>query len=138
MKVPVSGPPTGGTDTTLPWESHTARSTVRWGNSGAVISVYGELDAANAEQLADYVQSFANDCEWLVLDLHDLEFFGSAGFLTLQKINSGCTTAKVYWAMVPGVAVSRLLRVCDPDSSLPMIESVAVALDTVQAYQRRP
>lgn len=113
------------------WQSHTARSVTRWGRSGAVISVAGELDAANAAQLGDYVQRCATHCEWLILDLADLEFIGTAGFSALQSINVGCTTTKVYWTMVPGAAVSRLLRVCDPDGALPTAESVAAMLATL-------
>ncbi|MEZ0362175.1 STAS domain-containing protein [Mycobacterium sp. pUA109] len=139
IRAAESALPPPRTDTAFPpqtWESHTAHSTARWGRSGAVISVGGELDAANAGQLADYVQRCADYCEWLVLDLHDLEFIGTAGFSTLQTINTRCTHGKIYWAMVPSSAVTRLLRICDPDSALPTTESVAAALATVQSRSR--
>lgn len=132
---------TPGTDTGLPpniWESHTARCTARWGRSGAVISVEGELDAANSGQLADYLRHCADYCDWLVLDLDDLEFIGTAGFSILQTMSARCTKGAVYLALVPGVALSRLLQVCDPDSSLPTVESVADALVKVQDRQHSP
>jgi anti-anti-sigma factor len=131
--------PNAATGTALPagtWEGHTARCTVRWGRAGAVIEVDGELDAANAGQLADYIHRCSNFCEWLVLDLCALEFIGTAGFSMLQTINNRCAKAKVSWAIVPGGTTSRLLRVCDPDSALPTTESVAGALSTVQGYQQ--
>lgn len=117
-------------NTALPpaaWESYAARAVTRWGHSGAVVTVDGELDAANAEQLADYVRRWAVRCEWLVLDLNDLQFIGTAGFSALESINAQCLKTKVYWAMVPGVAVSRLLEICDPHSALPTVESVVAA-----------
>lgn len=131
MKTPkVAGPgfaarETSGGPPPDVWASSTARSVTRWSRCGAVISVDGELDAANAGQLADYVHGCAGYCQWLVLDLRELEFIGTAGFSTLQAINDRCAQTKVYWAMVPGVAVSRLLRVCDPDNRLPQTEQIA-------------
>jgi anti-anti-sigma factor len=133
--VKTAQPPLPETDTAFPsqdWESHTARATARWGRSGAVISIEGELDAANADLLAEYVHRCAGYCEWLVLNLRGLGFIGTAGFSVLEAINSACATSKVRWSMVPSEAVARMLRVCDPKSSLPTTESVAAALATVQ------
>lgn len=118
------------------WESHTARCVTRWGRSGAVISVDGELDAANAGQLADYVHHCASSCEWLVLDLSELEFIGTAGFSALKNITDRCADAMVYCTMVPGTAVTRLLRICDPHSSLPTSASVADALSGVPDFRK--
>lgn len=119
------------------WESSTARCITRWGNSGAVLSVDGELDAANAGQLADYVQRCAGYCQWLALDLRELAFIGTAGFSALRSIDARCAQTKVYWAMVPSVAVSRLLRVCDPDRALPTAQEVADVLTTAPALAGR-
>lgn len=115
------------------WESHTARSVIRWGCSGAVISVDGELDAANAGELADYVRRCAAHCEWLVLDLNDLEFIGTAGFSALKAITDRCADTTVQCTLVPGAAVTRLLRICDPANALPTTASVDDALAGVQA-----
>lgn len=115
-----------------PWESHTARFCVHWGRSGAVVSVVGELDAANADDLANYVQRCAAYCEWLVLDLTELEFMGTAGFSVLHTINTRCAGTDVQWALVPGAATTRLLRICDPDTTLPTAKSGASALARVQ------
>lgn len=115
------------------WESHTARSVTRWGRSGAVISVGGELDASNSGQLADYVQHCATYCEWLVLDFTDLEFIGTAGFSALTTITNRCADAMICCTTVPGAAVSRLLRICDPANTLPTTASVADALAGVES-----
>lgn len=131
--------PTPRIDTRPPsdtWESRTARSVTRWGRCGAVISVDGELDAANAGQLADYVQRCACYCEWLVLDLNDLEFIGTAGFSALKTITDRCAEATVYCTTVPGSAVARLLRICDPGKALPTTTSVAEALAGVQDFRQ--
>ena len=106
-----------------PWENHTARFSAHWGPSAAVITAHGELDASNATQLADYVQRCAAHSKGIVLDLSEVEFFGTAGFSALHTINVRCAGADVRWAVIPSRAVSRLLRICDPDNTLPMTES---------------
>lgn len=119
-----------------PWESHTARFTVHWGPTAAVISARGELDAANAAQLADYVERCAATSKQLILDLSALEFFGTAGFSALHRINVRCAGAGVQWAVVPNHLVSRLLRICDPDRALPIRDSADV--ERVADQEARP
>jgi anti-anti-sigma factor len=97
-----------------------------------VITALGELDASNAGQLADYVQRCATHAESLILDLSGLEFFGTAGFSALHTINVRCAGADLRWAVVPSRAVSRLLRICDPDNALPIAHS-ADAVEEDQA-----
>jgi anti-anti-sigma factor len=121
-----------GTDAAFPsqsWESHTARFTAEWVPSGVVITAHGELDASNAGQLADYAQRCATRSASLILDLSGLEFFGTAGFSALHTINVRCAGADVRWAVVPSRAVSRLLRICDPDTALPIADSAAAGVD---------
>lgn len=118
------------------WESHTARCVTRWGRAGAVISLDGELDASNADALGDYVQQCAAYCEWLVLDLSDLEFIGTTGFSVLTTITSRCADARIYCSTVPGPAVTRLLRICDPTNALPTSASVSDALSGVQGLRQ--
>jgi anti-anti-sigma factor len=106
------------------WENHSARFTADWDSSRVVITVHGELDASNATQLADYVEECMTHATPLMLDLSNLDFFGTAGFSALHLINVQCAGADLRWAVVPNKAVSRLLRICDPDHTLPLVESV--------------
>jgi anti-anti-sigma factor len=127
-----SASPVRRTDAAIPsepWENHTARFTAEWGPSFVVITAHGELDASNANQLADYVQRCAANANLVVVNLSGLEFFGTAGFSALHTINVRCAGAGVRWAVVPSKAVSRLLRICDPDNALPLAESVPDILD---------
>lgn len=91
-------------------------------HGAGTVSAYGELDAANADQLAEYVARCIQHCRWLTLDLSGLKFIGTAGFSALHRIDVVCSGADVQWAMVPSLAVSRLLRICDPDGVLPVTE----------------
>src|ERR1700757_5447729 len=101
-------------------QSRTAQFGARWEPSGTVITVDGELDAANADQLAAHVQRSVSRSKRVILDLRGLEFIGTAGFSALHRINVVCSATQVSWALVASGAVSRLLRVCDPDGTLPV------------------
>ena len=132
MKHPNAVSPVRESETAIPsepWENHTARFAAEWGPACVVITVHGELDASNANQLADYVQRCAAHTKSVILNLGDVEFFGTAGFSALHTINVRCAGADVRWAVVPSKAVSRLLRICDPDNALPLAESVLDSLD---------
>ena len=119
--------PVLGTDAALPppaWENHSARFTAEWGLSFVVITAHGELDASNASELADYVLRCAGQSKSVIVDLSGLEFSGTAGFSALHLINVCCAGANLRWAVVPSKAVSRLLQICDPDNTLPLVASI--------------
>jgi anti-anti-sigma factor len=109
-------------------QSRTAQFSARWSSLGALITVNGELDAANADQLSAYVQRSLMKSRRVVVDLRDLEFIATAGFSALLRINVVCSGAQVHWAMVPSPAVSRLLAICDPDGTLPVTTARAEPL----------
>jgi anti-anti-sigma factor len=111
------------------WENHSARFTAQPAPFGVVIIAHGELDASNANQLADYVERCVAHSTAVVVDLSGLDFFGTAGFSALHLINVRCAGANQRWAVVPSEAVSRLLRICDPDSTLPLVDSVTAFRD---------
>jgi anti-anti-sigma factor len=123
------------------WQQcRTAQFSVQRRASGTVITVDGELDAANSDQLASYVARNVRHTRRVILDLRGLEFIGTAGFSALHRINVACSGAQVHWAMAPSAAVSRLLRVCDPDGTLPVIgahnEAMLKAADWAGGYER--
>ncbi len=132
VRPPNSSSPPQETEAPIPsepWENHTARFAAEWGPSYVVITALGELDASNSNELADYVHRCTAHAKSVVVNLSGLEFFGTAGFSALHTINVRCAGADVRWTVVPGTAVSRLLRICDPDGTLPLAESVAEAVD---------
>jgi anti-anti-sigma factor len=119
-------------------ESHTATFATRWLNpSVAVVSARGELDASNAQEFIDYTLRHTEHTERLALDLSEVDFFGTSGFSALHTLNVRCAGVSVEWVLVPSRAVSRLLRICDPDSALPMAATLPAALTRLRAEQRR-
>ncbi|MFZ0903135.1 MAG: STAS domain-containing protein [Mycobacterium sp.] len=139
IRHPSSSSPPLGTEAAIPsepWGNHLARFTAELGPSFAVITAHGELDASNANQLADYVERCAAHANSVIVNLSGLEFFGTAGFSALHTINVQCAGADVRWAVVPSKAVSRLLRICDPDNLLPLAETVPDGLDENEQPRR--
>ena len=116
----------------------TARFTTHWPDDAVgIITVEGELDASNAAAFADHVNECATAGTQLVLDLSPLQFFGTAGFSALHTINVRCANASSRWVMVTGDAVARLMRVCDPDHTLPVAHSVREAIEILDGEPRR-
>lgn len=112
-------------------ESPAMFATRRLPPSTAVISAHGEIDAVNAGDFTDYALRHAVKVGQVVIDLTDVEFFGTAGFSALMAIELHCSATDVAWMLVPSKAVNRLLRICDPDSALDTRHSVASALSTL-------
>jgi anti-anti-sigma factor len=121
-----------------PTDCHTAHFATRWLRPAmAVITAHGELDAANAYEFVDYSLRHAPLMDCLVLDLTGVDFFGTAGFSALHTVNVRCAAEKIEWALAPSTAVARLLRICDPDSALPICDSVDAAIAAVKGEPRR-
>lgn len=110
---------------------HTARLECHWPTSSVVVIIaHGEIDASNAANLTEHTLAHVTRCRGLVLDLSDLKFFGTEGFSTLHRISVSCARVGTGWAMVPGAAVTRILRICDPQGSLPTASTVEAAVAT--------
>lgn len=100
--------------------------------STAVLSVFGEIDAANGREFSDYVVLHLPHVREMVLDLTGVAFFGTAAFSAVHAMGARATEQGIDWTLVPSHAVGRLLRICDPDGMLPVEESVASALLRLQ------
>jgi anti-anti-sigma factor len=119
-------------------DTNTARfATRRLQPDTAVITAQGEIDAANASEFVDYALRHSQEISGLVIDLTGVEFFATAGFSALHTLNVRCAGESIHWASVPSAAVIRLLRVCDPDSELPIFDGVDAALAAVQGEPLR-
>jgi anti-anti-sigma factor len=122
-----------------PWEGRTAQLASRWRRSSvAVISARGDIDESNAEVLTQYALGHLVRCRGLILDLRGVDFFGNEGFSALHRVSVCCARAGIGWAVVPGEAVSRMLRIGDPQGLLPAAGTVEAAMDTVQDQPHRP
>jgi anti-anti-sigma factor len=108
----------------------------RWLLPGAphteVVTAHGELDAANAQDFVDYALRHHADMDGLILDLSGVSFFGTAAFSALHTLNVRCAGVGVAWVLLPSTAVARLLRICDPDATLPICDSIDSGLSVLR------
>jgi anti-anti-sigma factor len=119
-------------------DTHAAHFATRWLQPDtAVITAHGEIDAANSQEFVDYALRHGDRIKRLVLDMSGVDFFGTSGFSALHTLNVRCAGEAVEWASVPSTAVSRLLRICDPDSTLPFFGDLDAALLAVHGEPRR-
>ncbi|WP_102142839.1 STAS domain-containing protein [Mycobacterium hubeiense] len=133
----VNAHPTSPEPQTDRFECHEARfATHRPQPSTAVVSAHGDLDAANVEEFVDFALRDADHTDRLVLDLSGVKFFGTAGFSALHTVNVRCAGDHIAWALVPSSAVTRLLAICDPDSTLPICGNVETAFSTLHEEPR--
>ena len=93
-----------------------------------LIAVTGDVDATNSHAFGRFVHRHTRVSKQLILDLTGVDFFGSQGFAALHYISVQCARRDVDWMIVGGRTVRRILRVCDPDAELPLVEDIAAAL----------
>ncbi|GAC1395261.1 MAG: hypothetical protein NVS4B6_00220 [Mycobacterium sp.] len=98
-------------------------STYHLSESTVLVTVRGEVDATNSRALAGYVERQMTQSAHLVLDLTEIEFFGTAGFAALQNVHVICARYAVSWVLAVGPQLRRLLSICDPDGLLPVEDS---------------
>lgn len=133
-----SMPPVGGF-LSQPWGRHTTRlANRRLRSRVAVISAHGDIDASNADTLTEYTLMHLMRCRGLILDLRGSDFFGTEGFSALHRVSVCSAHAGIGWAVIPSEAVSRVLRIGDPQGLLPAASTVEAAIATVQAPPRQP
>lgn len=83
--------------------------------STVVITVEGELDAANTTEFSDYIQARLRDADKLVLDLCGVSFFAAEAFSAVHKVSVQAAARGVHWDLLTSSAVDRMLAICDPD-----------------------
>jgi anti-anti-sigma factor len=110
--------------------SHNLRfNSSRLAPSIVAVDVHGEVDASNADQLIRYVTRVRMARDVVVLDLSGVTFIGTHGFSAILQAKEGGTV------VVPSPVVDRLLRLCDPQSLVPVAADVDAA---VTMLRRRP
>ena len=93
-----------------------------------LITATGDLDATNARALGSYVERHSGVSKQLLLNLSDVEFFGTEGFAALHYVSVNCARHDVDWLFIGGRTVRRIVAICDPDAELPLADGLADAL----------
>ena len=100
-----------------------------------LVTVEGQIDASNAQHVADYVERRMATSTTLVIDTSAVDFFGAPALAALRWVHLCCANSGIDWRLVVGPAVRRVLRVCGA-VDLPQAQSVESALRDLA--KRRP
>ncbi|MBV5244143.1 MULTISPECIES: STAS domain-containing protein [Mycolicibacterium] len=90
------------------------------------VSVRGEVDALNAKHFAHTVREMAGGSAALVLDLTEVSFLAFDGASALYAISAHLAREDVTWCVVPSPAVSRVVKLCDPEGLIPLQDIASV------------
>ena len=101
-----------------------------------VMSISGEIDASNADELSHRVSELASDCGALIVDLAEVDFIAIVGLRALIALYIQCVRTDKTWALIASHAENRQLRVGDHDKVLPAVGSATEALLLVRRSSR--
>jgi anti-anti-sigma factor len=87
-----------------------------------IVTVEGEVDAANRRDLGRYIERELRPTTQLLLDMRAVDFFGAQGFSALHFVSVRCSRLDVDWVVVGSRSVLRLLAILDPDRELPLAD----------------
>ncbi|MGO8770924.1 MAG: STAS domain-containing protein [Mycobacterium sp.] len=104
-------------------------------NFGTVLRIDGEIDAANAQDVAQAIGRFARLKTPLILDLSHLDFLSVEGFRALLGLNHQHKKARVHCSVVSGAAMRPLMRIVN-DHGLTVAGSVPEALQLIEDIVR--
>lgn len=102
-----------------------------------LVSVSASVDASNATDICTKIERRTAGYRQMVLDLSEVEFFGTAGYTLLHRLHFRCNAEGVDWVLVAGPEVQRLLRVCDPDGMLPTAANIVSAVASLARGSQR-
>lgn len=94
-----------------------------------VLTLTGEVDAAEAQELAAVVQPVVTRRGPGILDLSGVAFLSVAGFRALRAWSYQARETGANWVMVAGPAVHPYLPTVQPDELMPVASNEKQALD---------
>jgi anti-anti-sigma factor len=118
------------------FECRGARVRAKIDSGLTVMSISGEIDASNADDVSHRASELASDCGALIVDLTDIDFIAHDGLYALVALNIQCARTGTTWALITSHAVNRLLRLGGHDKLLPAVGSATEALLLVRRSSR--
>ena len=114
--------------TTASFDCRRARVRAKTDTGLTVISISGEIDASNVDDVSHHVRELVSDGGALIVDLAEVDFVAVDGLRALFALNTQCARTGTRWALIASHAVNRLLRVGDHDTPVPAVGSATEAL----------
>jgi anti-anti-sigma factor len=106
------------------------RAQIRWHfrHLATVVTIHGEVDAANLDAVIDHIQRLILARDPLVLDLSDVKSSAAKCISLAHRVAEHCRQAEVEWTLVAGPEVSQMLQASEDEAICPIARSVAEAL----------
>ena len=108
----------------------TTFSTTWLAPSVAIISVHGELDAANADEFTGYLDRHTARADKLVIDLSEVRFFAAAALDILVRLDDESSNQAFAWGVIACPTLDRLRQICKLE--LPSYSSLTTALNGIR------
>jgi len=112
-----------------PFECNGAQVRVCSRQLATVVTVTGDLDDANLEQVSKYAKRFVLREKPVVLDLSGVNSATPHIVSLLCDVDDACVAAGVEWSLIASQPVTRAVRTFDDRVVLPTVASVADALN---------
>jgi anti-anti-sigma regulatory factor len=112
-----------------PFECNGAQVRVCSRQLATVVTVTGDLDDANLEQVSKYAKRFVLREKPVVLDLSGVNSATPHIVSLLCDVDDACCAAGVEWSLIASQPVTRAVRTFDDRVELPTVASVADALN---------
>jgi anti-anti-sigma factor len=113
------------------FDCHGAQIRAHCRHLATVVTIRGEITAANVDRVTEYVRRLILGSNSVVLDLSDANHFAAAGISFVRRLDEACRAAGVEWTLVAGPTVSALLGGGRDEESFPIARSVREALRTL-------
>ncbi len=133
IDIDHASPPHSGTTF---FDCRRARMRAKTDTGLTVISISGEIDASNVDDVSRRASERVSDCAALIVDLAEVDFIAIDGLHALFALNMQCARTGTTWALIASQAVNLLLRVGDHDKLLPAVGSATEALLLVRRSGR--
>jgi anti-anti-sigma regulatory factor len=112
-----------------PFECNGAQVRVCSRQLATVVTVTGDLDDANLEQVSKYAKRFILREKPVVLELSGVNSATPHIVSLLCDVDDACCAAGVEWSLIASQPVTRAVRTFDDRVELPTVASVADALN---------
>lgn len=109
-------------------EHHGARLRAHARSRATVAVVSGQIDACNADWVREMLRRCVVVGTAFVLDMSGVDFLAVQGLNALAALDDDCREAGVEWALIASPALYRVVGVGGRDDSLPVVSSLAEAL----------
>ncbi len=93
-----------------------------------VVTIRGQVDAGNADQVGEHLRRFVLGDSPVVLDMSGVHRFGVPGLSLLATLDERCRAAGLEWVLVAGPVVTDVLGDDGTQARFPIAESVRQAL----------